>query len=99
MPTLLQRSLSRIRSVAHVSRNSSRNDAPDFSLAISDQVLKAPLDILRVICHSLGYSYNSALVEHSQLIHWLQAQHRSLQEDKHPSFQTLFDSFEMFTRS
>jgi hypothetical protein len=50
-----------------------RNDASDLLLAISDQILKAPLDILWVICCSLGYSYNSALVEHSQLIQWLQA--------------------------
>ena len=46
------------------------NKSADLSLAISDQILKAPLDILR---SSLGYCYKSAFVECSELIHWLQA--------------------------
>jgi hypothetical protein len=49
------------------------NDASDLSLAISDQILKAPLDILHVICGGLRYSCKSASIEHSRLTHWLQA--------------------------
>ena len=57
------------------------------------------VDILRVICSSLGYSYKAAEVEHSQLIHWLQVRHRSLQENEFPSFHTMFDRFEYCVRS
>lgn len=75
-----------------------RNDALDLSLLISDQILKAPVDILQVICSSLGYSYKAAVVEHSQLIRWLQARHCSLEENEYPSFQTTFDGSEKCVR-
>ena len=52
-----------------------------------------------MICSSLGYSYKAAVVDHSQLIHWLQTQHRSLQENEYPSFHTMFDRFEYCVRS
>jgi hypothetical protein len=74
------------------------NDASHLSLAISDQILKAPPDILQVICSSLGYSCKSASIEHSRLTHWWQAQHHSLQENVQPSFRRLFDRFEKLSR-
>jgi hypothetical protein len=47
------------------------NNVPNLALAISSNILDAPIDIFRILCKSLGYQCKSGIFEHQQLLRWM----------------------------
>jgi hypothetical protein len=75
------------------------NNVPNLALAISTNILDAPIDIFRILCKSLGYQCKSGVFEHQQLLRWMRARHDTLQHSVFSNLQDCLKVFEYLTKS